>query len=184
MNVEVEQKYRVDEPDEVRERLQRLGAEFGDPVRQIDAYYNHPSRDFAETDEALRLRRVGERTFITYKGPKLDRTVKTRLELEAPLAEGLANAEQYGRVLEALGFRPTAVVAKSRATAKLTWGGTEYEAAWDEVDRLGTFLEIELLVDEAERDHAQRKILALEKELELSAVERRSYLEMVLALKA
>ncbi len=78
MKLEVEQKYRVVHPAELRSRLVALGAKFAPAVRQVDAYFNHPARDFAQTDEAFRIRSIGDENYLTYKGPKLDRTVKTR----------------------------------------------------------------------------------------------------------
>lgn len=180
MPLEVERKYRVTEPAALRARLAELGAAFGEPAAQTDAYYNHPSRDFATTDEALRIRSVGERNFVTYKGPKLDRTVKTRRELELPLADGAVAAASFGELLGLMGFRATAVVAKRRASATLDWNDTRYEVCWDEVEGLGTFLEVELVVDDAAADEARRRILVLERALGLSTDERRSYLAMVL----
>ena len=181
MKLEVEQKYRIERPDELRRLLTHLGASFRPAVRQIDSYFNHPSRDFAQTDEALRIRTIGKRNFVTYKGPKLDSRVKTRRELEQPLADGAEAADRFCELLTALGFRATAVVAKWRASAEVDWRDTKYELAWDTVDALGEFLEIELVVDETERESAQTRIAALETELQCSSVERRSYLEMVLA---
>lgn len=180
--LEVEQKYRVTDAAALRSRLAALGVVFGPPVRQVDRYFNHPSRDFAVSDEALRIRSVGDKNVLTYKGPKLNREVKTRRELEPALADGAATAEQFAEVLVALSFRPSAEVVKQRATSTLERNGVPYEICWDEVDRLGAFLEIELVVEEAEAATAREKILALEKELGLTQVERRSYLGMVLAL--
>lgn len=54
---EVEVKVRADH-EVVREALERLDAERRDTVVQRDVYYDAPHRDFAETDEALRIRRV------------------------------------------------------------------------------------------------------------------------------
>jgi adenylate cyclase class 2 len=71
-------------------------------------------------------------------------------------------------------------VAKRRSSAGLAWNGTRYEVCWDEVDGLGTFLEIELIAEDESADDARRRILALEQRLELTTVERRSYLSMVL----
>jgi len=183
MSLEVEQKYRVTEDAPLRARLVELGAAFAAPVVQVDAYYNHPSRDFAASDEALRIRRVGERNFVTYKGPKLDRNVKTRRELELPLIDGPAAAASYGEMLTLLGFRPTAVVTKRRSSATLDWNGTRYEVCWDEVDGLGSFLEIELIVDDAGAAEARQRITALEQALGLTNIERRSYLAQVLAAR-
>ena len=68
---------------------------------QIDCYYAHPVRDFAASDEALRLRQVGENNYITYKGPKLDTTTKTRREIEISLPDGLQSAAEAAELVEA-----------------------------------------------------------------------------------
>lgn len=180
MKLEVEQKFRVADPPALRSRLESLGIRFAAPFRQVDAYFNHPARDFAATDEALRIRSVGDENFVTYKGPKLDKTVKTRKELEQPLMSGGEAAERFEELLLALSFRPSAKVVKHRSAAEYEHAGTHFEIVWDEVEEVGTFVEIELVVEQSEIDSAKQKILALQQELGLSEVERRSYLEMLL----
>src|SRR3954470_19109093 len=99
MKYEVEQKYRYSADLNLEQRLDELGARWESVNQQSDVYYAHPVRNFAETDEALRIRRVGEKNFVTYKGPKIDKTTKTRMELELPLAPGDDGAEQFGKLL-------------------------------------------------------------------------------------
>jgi adenylate cyclase class 2 len=53
---EVEVKVRASHED-VREKLADADADRIEGLRQVDTYYDAPHRDFAETDEALRLRR-------------------------------------------------------------------------------------------------------------------------------
>ena len=62
-------------------------------------------RDFAQTDEALRIRQVSGANQITYKGPKIDEATKTRREIEIPLAPGTDLVTKYQELLEAIGFR-------------------------------------------------------------------------------
>jgi adenylate cyclase class 2 len=180
MKLEIEQKFRIDDSAALRAKLTALGAVFRDPIVQRDAYFNHPSRDFAVSDEALRIRSVGDDNVITYKGPKLGGGVKTRREIELPIGAGPSTAEQLGEVLVLLGFRPTALVAKRRIPGELTLDGVHYELALDEVAGIGSFFEAELVVDDAEREQAQQRIHALQAKLELTTVEPRSYLRMVL----
>ena len=71
---------------------------------EVDRYFNHPARDFAETDEALRIRRIGPVNRITYKGPRVDTVTKTRQELELPLVEGEKSAADWITLLEKLGI--------------------------------------------------------------------------------
>lgn len=181
MQFEVERKYRVADLTSASRRLAALGATPGEPKTQEDCYYAHPIRDFAVTDEALRLRREGEKNCITYKGPKLHPDSKTRRELELALPQGRATLGQFGQLLEVLGFRPVATVRKSRRTAHLVWEGSEVEVALDEVERVGTFVELETTADEAQRPEAERRIRSLAEALQLVESERRSYLELLLA---
>src|SRR3990172_1174758 len=120
MNLEVEQKHRVVDATSFLRRLAELGARLGPPIVQVDQYLNHPCRDFAQTDEALRIRTVGDATFVTYKGPKLDATSKTRHELELPIA---GRPGEFSDLLTALGFKPVATVEKTRRPFTLDRNG-------------------------------------------------------------
>jgi len=178
---EVEQKFSLQgRADQIREQLSDLGATFRGEIRQIDRYFNHPVRDFAQTDEALRIRSVGDCNFVTWKGPKIDSRTKTRREIETPLGDGGQTADQFGETLERLGFRPVAIVSKLRQQLELTHGGFQFELVLDEVDQVGSFMEIELLADEAGLAEAQTAVLKLSEDLGLDTPERRSYLEMLL----
>lgn len=69
-DVEYEVKLPVDGHDEVRERLRSAGAVPVGSARQDDTYFEHPCRDLAGRDEAVRLRRVGDTLELTFKGAK------------------------------------------------------------------------------------------------------------------
>jgi len=71
-------------------------------------------------------------------------------------------------------------VAKTRTPGMLDWQGRHIEIALDEVARIGTFLEIELVTDEQDAEAARVAIQSLAVELGLTRSERRSYLEMLL----
>lgn len=176
--LEVELKFPLDDADSLRERLVVIGAVAKGVVGQSDAYFNHPARDFAQTDEALRIRTVGDDSFVTYKGPRLGGGAKTRFELELPLAA--QTAEGWTEVLTKLGFRAVATVRKRRELFELTREGRAFELTIDEVEGLGAFAEVETLADEASRDAAERAVLALAAELGLTDAEPRSYLEILL----
>jgi adenylate cyclase class 2 len=181
MNFEVEQKHRVDDSAALLRRLAQHGATLGPPIKQADEYFNHPCRDFTQTDEALRIRTVGDASVVTYKGPKLDATTKTRRELELPLA--VSHAE-FAELLAALGFQPVLTVRKSRRPFELDHRGQTVHCAWDEVGGVGTFIELELVADEAGLEEARRIIASLAVDLELGPSERRSYLELLLGTSA
>ena len=180
MIFEVEQKFEVLEVDVLEQTLLAMGAVIEDPVVQFDRYFTHPSRDFSNTDEAFRIRSVGDENFITYKGPKVSKTTKTRREIELPIAPGSKQAARFIELIEALGFRIVRTVRKQRRPTTILWQGQSVEVALDRVDTLGTFVELELAVDSVNIENAQETIVALARKLLLSNPERRSYLEMVM----
>ena len=178
--VEVEQKFRVSDLTGLLARLNSLGAKPGEPQVQVDRYFNHPARDFALTDEALRIRQAGDENYLTYKGPKLDTTTKTRREIEVPIAPGESAAEQFAELLVALGFRPVADVRKERRKTTLERQGRTIEIVLDQVDRVGQYVELEVVVEATEMDAAKETIGSLTAELGLANNERKSYLELLL----
>lgn len=140
---------------------------------QEDAYFTHPARDFATTDEALRLRRVDGRTELTYKGPKLDKATKTRREYTTDVG----GFERTRDILLALGFTEVARVRKKRQL----WRTGRLEIAVDDVEGLGRYVEVEALAaDQEDPARLREEVLAFLKRLGLGSTERRSYLEMLL----
>jgi adenylate cyclase, class 2 len=181
MSYEVEIKFRSADHVLLRRRLAERGAVAEPSVVQVDTYMNHPCRDFARTNEAFRLRRIGAENRITYKGPKLDGPTKTREEIELTLAEGADAFEQISRLFEHLWFRPVATIRKERTTFHLPDPSHRIEVALDRAEGLGDFAEIEIVVaSESELPAAQGAVLALAEELGLTEVEPRSYLRMAL----
>jgi adenylate cyclase class 2 len=184
MRYEVEQKHHVPDVVSLLARLAELSVHVGEPIGQSDQYFAHPCRDFAKTDEALRIRTVGDDSFVTYKGPKLDITTKTRCEIELPLDSEDQDGSQFAELLAALGFTPVAVVRKRRRSFRISADEKEVEGALDDVDEVGAFVELELLADDGTLDDAKQIISKLASELNLGPSERRSYLEMLLEKKA
>lgn len=187
---EVELKVRAaHEP--VREALVAREATCLGTVEQNDTYYDAPHRSFAETDEALRLRRetreenvenpedvegTEESTaHLTYKGPLVDTTSKTREEAETVVDD----PEAAETIVEALGFSPAASVRKHRERFALG----EYTIALDSVTDVGQFVEIERTVEteaeiDAARDGARERLADLE--LDPDDQLRTSYLALLL----
>lgn len=143
---EVEVKVRADH-EAVRDRLDELGARHAATVVQEDTYFDAPHREFADTDEALRLRQEHRETddgasdtvseqVVTYKGPLVEAESKTRREVETAVAD----ADAAHGVFEALGFDPAATVRKEREYYDLDG----YTVTLDTVDGLGEFVEVEI----------------------------------------
>jgi adenylate cyclase class 2 len=181
MSFEVEVKYRSVDHDHLVTQLVQKGAIATGTVEQEDIYLSHPSRDFAQTNEAFRIRRLGDENRITYKGPRRSGPTKTREEIEIPVAAGNAQFSRLLKLFENLGFRRVASIRKRRETLHLAFREHSLEIALDLAEGLGAFAEIEAFASgEADLPHAQEAVLALAGELGLTEVEPRSYLRMIL----
>jgi adenylate cyclase class 2 len=181
--LEVEAKYRAADWDRVRAKLAEWGAAADEVREDADHYFNAPDRDFARTDEAVRLRRIGAVNGITYKGPKRDTATKTRTEVELPLADGAEVAATAVRLLTSLGYKPVAVVVKARQVYHLTRGGFDLEVCLDDVGAVGRFVELEIQAREDQFGAAKAVLLQTAAELGLTEQERLSYLQLLLSQK-
>jgi adenylate cyclase class 2 len=177
---EVELKFPVPDLQTLRRHMERIGACPGETIEQVDTYLAHPVRQFAETDEAFRIRAVGEENRLTYKGPLVDPLAKTRREIEVRLESGAAVFGKTLEMLRLLGFRVVREVRKRRTGLTLHYAGRDVELTLDDVAGLGTFAELETLVEDDQTGPARDDLLRLADELGLSGQERRSYLQLLI----
>jgi len=178
---EVEMKFQITSPSDFERMLESHGVVLGWPVEEFDRFYQHPSRDFAQTDEGLRLRRRmfadgTEECFLTYKGPKIDPLTKTRKEIDIRLEA----VEPWHDILTALGFQPVAFVPKTRRRGHLAEGGRNFDVLLDLLPGgLGFFVELETFAEETDCDAARQALLDLAAKLGLGGSIRTSYLELL-----
>ncbi len=165
--LEIEVKARIPDEEGLK-RLERYVAEWESlPKRhQCDTYFSHPCRDFAKSDEALRIRRQDGNTYLTYKGPKRDDFSKTRKEIEVKASEGVSG------LLESLGFSEVKTVYKTRRPFRKG----SIMLFLDEVEGLGSFVEMESLSGE---DVSAEDLLDILHDMDLES-ETRSYLELLM----
>lgn len=170
--MEVESKYRSPGNDKIEKTLAKIGAELVSEQEMEDLYFRHPSRDFGETDEALRLRKTGTSSELTYKGPRMRMEhTKAREEVTMPATDPLATQ----RIIERLGFREFMTVRKTRRNYRYD----KIRVAVDSVDGLGEYVELELITEEPKR--AGALIEKMREDLGLTEFEPRTYLELILA---
>ncbi len=179
--IEVEVKIPLFRRSQTEQALMGLGFIPGDLIRESDCYYNSDFHDFMAGDEALRIRvcenltGLSSRARLTYKGPKMDKVSMTRKELETEVS----SPDTCRLILEALGYRPFFPVNKLRQY----YHRDNVTACVDQVEGLGSFLELEILVEEeSSREDALKKIETILDDLDLSLSESTtlSYLCMLL----
>ena len=175
--IEVEVKAKIENFDDMKKKLENLGAIKSKKEFQEDIYFNSPIVDFANTDEALRIRTTKENEntniFITYKGPKIDSKSKTRKEIEIKIED----SEKCSDIFQNLGFTKVRAVRKNRQY----YTYKNFEISLDDVEGLKPYMEIEIsLEDGNDYSEAQEKIFELFSKLGINdGFERTSYLELL-----
>lgn len=178
--VEVKAKYQPGQKAALITYLNEQGYRYMSHERQLDDYYNHPSRDFARTDEALRIRRVvdqekyRELSILTYKGKNQSGYGQTREELECEIG----SYPMMEQILKNLDFPLAAQVDKMR----LVYQKDDISFCIDDVKGLGSYIEIEILVSEGMEEQACKRLRKIMEELSFvhPVVEERTYLDLLL----
>jgi adenylate cyclase class 2 len=189
MLIEAELKTYADDLEGAMAKLLERGGELQSEQVETDEYFSHPVRDFGETDEALRIRDIDiisslvedERgklssgsCEISYKGPKLGTTGKSREEYTI----SIDNRVSGSRILEKLGFNSVRIVRKRRRI----YNYNDYKITLDDVEDLGGFIEIERMIEsKAKLDSILSDMEGIIKDIfSLDRFERKSYLELLL----
>jgi len=97
-----------------------------------------------------------------------------------PIAPGEEAAADFARLLTSLGFRLTASVRKHRRVFEFSRDGFTVQACLDRVEKVGTYVELEIMAEDSRFEPARDVVLKCATELGLSEMERRSYLELLL----
>ncbi len=164
--MEVEIKAKIEDVEKIEEKIKNLNAHLVKEVVEEDIYFNHPCRDFSDTDEALRIR--NDKT-LTYKGRKVDIDTKSREEITAKIC----NIENTIKILEKLGFHKAGEVRKRRKYYKIG----KITISIDYVENLGNFIEIECIGD---YEDCKEAVIGFSRILKLKNLIRSSYLEMLI----
>lgn len=175
--IEVEVKSKISSFEVIKNKLKNINAIKIRKEHQKDLYFNSPLKDFAKTDEALRIRNVSieneKKSLITYKGPKLDSKSKTREEIELKIEDDI----KLSKILEHLGFKKVREVIKNREIYELE----EFIISLDDVEGLDPYMEIEIALEEkTDFKHSLDKIFDIFKKIGITdGFETKSYLELL-----
>lgn len=140
---EIELKFKIKNMNSFMEKLKELDCKIGDIVLQNDTIYvvdlNHV--ESVENSIWLRVRKENEKVELNLK--KQSSKIQESKEIEFEVS----SYEKANQLLETLGYQKWVVVNKKRRYSKYL----NYNLCIDEVERLGSFVEIELLVDEEDK---------------------------------
>ncbi len=139
---EIEVKLRVSNPRKLKQRLKKLGFRPITPrLREHNSLFDFPDGRLARGHQALRLRSIGNESFLTLKGPPQASTrYKMRCEIETRIQE----PQIFRKIFHELGLQETFQYRKRRtayATDKSKPGKTGL-LLYDETP-VGKFVELE-----------------------------------------
>jgi len=149
--MEVEARVKVNNLEEIKEKLIGLGAEFYKEKTQTDSIFKKKGDELKPQgpgDFILRIRE-SDKTFLTFKA--LTETTGAWVEHETEIQ----NAEETKAILLKLGFAKALSMTKNRLSGKLD----DFELCLDDVKELGTYMEIAL--DSSDEKKAREDILKL-----------------------
>ncbi len=134
--IECELKIPVDRLDVIRRCLAETGAErLTDNLREDNVLFDTADGRLAASGQVLRVRRVGGRHLLTFKGPaSFDGAVKRRREIELEIS----SSERISELLHALGFTPSMRYQKQRES----WRIDDVRVELDHTP-MGDFVELE-----------------------------------------
>ncbi|MBK9385178.1 MAG: class IV adenylate cyclase [Planctomycetes bacterium] len=180
MSREVEIKFRLRSREPMLERLRAIGATYHGTELERNSIYDRPDGSLARAGEALRVRSTQalddaarSRATLTWKGPRRPGPLKDREERESEVG----TPDEVRAILRAVGFAPQIEFEKRRST----WRWEAAEIALDEVEGLGSFLEIEAAPPMIDR--AMEALGLRDGTLDVE-LEERSYPELVRASRA
>jgi adenylate cyclase class 2 len=134
--IETEVKIRVSDIKETKQKLSAIGCQVEkDFYRESNALYDFPDGRLEKSQQALRLRLIGKKAFLAFKGqPQKSRSFKIREEYESEIK----NAHNFKKIMKKLGLRPVFEYRKKRMLLRKD----RVKICLDETE-IGNYLELE-----------------------------------------
>jgi len=170
MNIEVEIKVKVNNLQEIKEKVSKAG-KLIKAIKQIDDYYIPCHRDFfarkPHQNEWLRIRTNPDKTVWEYT-----RAVNQKEDGSNDYAEEyeieILDKEELKKILGFLDFKKVVIVEKYREY----WMCGDIEVALDDVKGLGTFVEAEAKGDFKNKKEAKKACIDFLENLGIKDVEK------------
>ena len=151
--IEAEVKLKIDNIEEIRKKLVSMGFSESFHGKECDRYFDDEKGNIRGTDRALRIREVTDLQTgqvicqINFKDQKSDDKTMTRPEYETQVAD----FAEMSHILQALGYH---VVEPQVVKERYQYSKEDINACLDQVEGLGSFLELEIMVARDEEKEA------------------------------
>ncbi len=153
MRTEIEVKAHITDRDEVLKKLVALGCVFAHPIQQDDMVYTKEIgtlETFLSNDVFLRIRIQNDGRVIVTAKQSVKKTAESLVKIEHEII--VSSAEEARAILEMMGYQQAVRVKKVRRTAHLN----EYEICLDDIEGLGSFIELERIGESEDADTIQK----------------------------
>jgi len=157
---EIEIKFKIDNLNEVKDKLTQFGCSLSEELNQKDTVFVPDINDTLSSAGKMfiRIRNVNGSTELNLK-KQSDKIMQSK-EIEFEVSD-FNSAYDF---LDTLGLKEWATVEKKRVTTKYK----EFNICMDEVKRLGSFIEIEIITEEENNTEVyEQEILQVAKELHI-----------------
>lgn len=155
--MEIEVKARLENAESVKEKLVALGCVFSDSKTQDDMVWveNIGMMDtFLSNKVFLRIRvQNGEKIILTAKKSKVKTGNESLIKREHEVI--VDSADEVRGILDMLGLKEAVRVVKTRRTTRYK----DFEICLDDIDNLGSFIELEKIGTEEEAGKIQREMI-------------------------
>lgn len=138
--------------EEIKTKLLALGCVLSDPIIQndvtfVDGNYGQYEK-FQPGKNVLRIRESNGKFLFTLKQPQSNELDAIERETE------VKDPEEFKEALLLMGYKPVVEIHKTRV--KTNFG--DYEICIDEVEKLGSFIEVEKITDNENAELVQKEL--------------------------
>ncbi|NOJ28448.1 MAG: class IV adenylate cyclase [Nitrososphaera sp.] len=165
MRKEIEVKARVNNLDFLESKLRELGCQFSSPIRQDDKLFYNYEGDYATQHmglNILRIRKQDDIFLFTIKQSQTNELDCIEYETEIKDPKALEQA------LLLMGYRQAVELHKIRRKTKYN----DLEICLDQVEKLGNYVEVEKLAEDAEAEKIQGELFDFLMTLSVKAEDR------------
>jgi len=145
---EIEVKFKVLSRETLLEKLREMGVELGQPVHQTDYLFVHPGTEYPPVPAGFPVYRIrvenNKNSLITLKIPQKNSVGSTNSQDCKEYETTIGDPEVMFAFLRALHLETLPTVSKKRIKGKIG----DIEICIDEVEKLGTFIEAEKIVND------------------------------------
>jgi len=148
---EIEVKAKISNFKNIKQKLINLGCKFSEPLLQKDTIYIHKSikyTDIKQGDSVLRIRDSNGKFIMTLKyqlETKLN-NIEKEIVIDDPI--------QGDAILKYIDFKEVVKITKTRIKCKYN----EYTICLDNIDKLGSFIEVEKITNAKEGAQVQNEL--------------------------